>query len=118
LYRAHFLAMSETNEVTSALFALLREMNAVPSGPISLYEIGPPLISKGYTQDQILNILFFHNGKEIELIPGNRLRVISLFKAATSKRARNLSTSISSSIVDFFIKMWCEASFDKAFRSE
>jgi len=55
---------------------LLRTLEAKPSTPISLYDIGAPLVGAGFTQDEIVNVLFqMQDDKDIELIAGNRLRV-------------------------------------------
>ena len=59
-----------------AFLDLLREKNASPDVPISNYEIGPPLVAKGFTQDEIVNAMFAlqHEG-HIEIMNGNRTRV-------------------------------------------
>ncbi|KQT02812.1 hypothetical protein ASG42_25280 [Rhizobium sp. Leaf391] len=48
-------------------------------GPTSLYEIGVPLVGRGFEQDPIVNALFglSHEGV-IEFLPGNALRVLKL----------------------------------------
>ena len=65
-------------ETIDALLEQLRSLDAKPDQPISImYDIGMPMIAAGYTQDQILNALFYlENKKTIELLPGNRLRLI------------------------------------------
>ncbi|WP_313199944.1 hypothetical protein [Rhizobium sp.] len=64
-------------EPTDALLEQLRLLNAKPDTPISMFDIGIPLIGLGYTQEEILNALFYlESKKQIELLPGNRLRLI------------------------------------------
>lgn len=64
-------------EPTDALLEQLRLLNAKPDKPISMFDIGIPLIGLGYTQEEILNALFYlESKKQIELLPGNRLRLI------------------------------------------
>ena len=64
-------------ETPDALLEQLRLLNARPDKPISMFDIGVPLIGLGYTQDQILTALFYLESKKtIELLPGNRLRLI------------------------------------------
>ncbi len=49
---------------------------ADPAQPISLLEIGPPLVAKGYDQEEIVNALYaLQNEGVLSLISGNRLQV-------------------------------------------
>lgn len=64
-------------EPTDAILEQLRLLNAKPDQPVGMFDIGIPLIGLGYSQDQILNALFYlESKKQIELLPGNRLRLI------------------------------------------
>lgn len=64
-------------ETTDAILEQLRILDAKPDAPISIFEIGVPLVGAGYSQDQILNALFYLESKKtIELLPGNRFRLI------------------------------------------
>ena len=59
-----------------ALLDLLRELNASPDVPISNYEIGPPLVAKGFTQDEIVSAMeALGRQGHIEIMTGNRTRV-------------------------------------------
>ena len=40
-------------DAKTAILALLREIEATPERAISLYDIGVPLVAKGYEQDAI-----------------------------------------------------------------
>ncbi|MGR8963711.1 hypothetical protein [Rhizobium leguminosarum] len=52
----------------------LRDLKADSEIPISLYDIGGPLVGRGYEQDQVVNALYsLQSDGVIELIPGNRL---------------------------------------------
>jgi hypothetical protein len=50
-------------EPTDALLEQLRLPNAKPDMPISMFDIGIPLIGLGYTQEEILNALFYSKAK-------------------------------------------------------
>ena len=71
--------MSRHEQTKTAILDRLKELNVDPTNPISLYEIGVPLVSAGYTEDEIFHAL---NGliddRVVELISGNRLRVVKL----------------------------------------
>lgn len=65
-------------ETIDALLEQLRALDAKPDAPISIFDIGVPLMGAGHSQEQILNALFYLEGKkQIELLPGNRLRVVT-----------------------------------------
>ncbi len=57
-----------------ALLMLLKEMGLEPGVSISLYEIGPPLIGQGISQDATVNALYALKDEGIIDLPsGNRL---------------------------------------------
>jgi hypothetical protein len=73
-------------DTTDAILEQLRLLDAKPDAPISLFEIGVPLTSAGHTQDAIVNGLFYLQGlKKIELLPGNRVRVVTSLCNAIKK---------------------------------
>jgi hypothetical protein len=64
-------------EAIEAVLEQLRALNAKPDTPISIFDIGIPMIGAGYSQDRILNALYYpESKKQIELLPGNRLKLI------------------------------------------
>jgi hypothetical protein len=60
--------------------AIVEEIKAVESEPlavINLLDIGPALVRQGFDQHTIVNALFaMQSSKVIELLPGNRLRLM------------------------------------------
>lgn len=59
-----------------ALIDLLRTFGDAPTG---LYSVGVPMVSQGFTQDEILNALMaLSRDKAIELLPTNEVRVLRL----------------------------------------
>lgn len=53
--------------------ALLPRAHAI----LDLYDIGQPLVAQGFTETEILDVLIkLTHQKVIELLPGNRLRVL------------------------------------------
>ena len=71
--------MSEPTDAREALLALLKELGLEPGVPLSLYEIGPPLIGQGISEDSIVNALdALKEAGMIDLPGGNRLVVIKL----------------------------------------
>ena len=72
----HLFRMSRFDETCTALLDQLRLLKATPAAPISLYDIGVPLVAAGFTEDEIFHALLqLQHDKAIELIEGNRLRV-------------------------------------------
>jgi hypothetical protein len=70
-------AENRYDEARTAFFDVLRSLGAEPGKPISNYGIGPPMIMRGFTQDEIVNVMFsLQANKAIELLPGNRLEVL------------------------------------------
>ncbi|MGO7674853.1 hypothetical protein ACC685_33360 [Rhizobium ruizarguesonis] len=68
--------MTRHDETKAAIVALLREIEADPAKPLSLYDIGVPLVPKGYTQDELVSALYALQAEGvISLIEGNRLQV-------------------------------------------
>ena len=67
------VAHKRHQEALTALMALLPRAHAV----LDLYDIGQPLVAQGFTETEILNVLIkLTHQKVIELLPGNRLRVL------------------------------------------
>ncbi len=65
------------DETATALAELLRELDAQPGSPISLYDIVQPLVAKGHEESVIVDVLYsMQAAKEIELLPGNRMQVL------------------------------------------
>ncbi len=53
---------------------LLRDLKVTPEKPLSLYDVGVPLVPRGYTQDELVDALFGLKSQGlIDLISGNRL---------------------------------------------
>ncbi len=64
-------------DVAEALTQLLRTFEI--DQPRSLYDVGAPLIGQGFMQSDVLDALFFLRSEgKIELLDGNRVRVVSL----------------------------------------
>ncbi len=62
---------------TDAIMAQLREHNAAEK-PINLLEIGSTLIVAGYTQEQLVNGLFYlQSMKQIELLDSNQVIIVT-----------------------------------------
>jgi hypothetical protein len=71
--------MERHEELQQALVDLLVSLDVKPEGTINLYRIGPPLAALGYTQEEMVNTLFFmESQRNIKLIDGNRLQVLNL----------------------------------------
>jgi hypothetical protein len=69
--------MDRHDETKAAIINRLRELNAEPSKPISIYEIGVPLVKAQFTEDEIMYALFaLESEKTIELMGDNRLRLL------------------------------------------
>lgn len=69
--------MRTAEELETAMLAVLAALQAGPDNPISLLLVGSSLIEQGFTQDQIINRLYrMEAGKQIELLQGNRLRLV------------------------------------------
>ncbi|MBW6426110.1 hypothetical protein KX729_32640 [Rhizobium sp. XQZ8] len=49
--------MERWEEVRQAIIDLLRELKIEPEKALSLYEIGIPLVPKGFSQDELVNAL-------------------------------------------------------------
>ncbi|WP_245505225.1 hypothetical protein [Neorhizobium sp. S3-V5DH] len=60
----------------TALVNLLRELG---TETIDMFDIGVPLVDRGFTQNEIVDaIMMLEHRRFVELIPGNRLRVLKL----------------------------------------
>jgi diketogulonate reductase-like aldo/keto reductase len=66
--------LNRYEETRAALLDLLRTLGV---DPVSLYKVGVPLVGQGFTQDDILNVLFALSREGvIEFLPGNSLMVL------------------------------------------
>ncbi|KQY14409.1 hypothetical protein [Rhizobium sp. Root482] len=62
---------------SEAIVDVLRRIGATPDKPVGMYEIGVPLVGNPYTQDDIVNGLFWLQRKGvIELKNDNRLQLV------------------------------------------
>ncbi len=67
--------MNRYDETRAALVELLRTFGA---DAVSVYKVGVPLVSQGFSQDEILNVLFTLSREGvIELLGTNELRVLT-----------------------------------------
>jgi hypothetical protein len=68
--------MNRYEEVWGDLIEILQGLGTEPT---SLYAVGVPMVAKGFTQDEVLNVIMaLEREKRIELLPGNRLRVLAI----------------------------------------
>ena len=65
-------------DARSALLTLLKEMALEPDMSLSLYEIGPPLIGQGISQDSIVDALYALKDEGVINLPGNRLELLKV----------------------------------------
>ncbi|MEY9534700.1 hypothetical protein ABIA19_004553 [Sinorhizobium fredii] len=69
--------MSRFTETETALFERLRALKALPDMSINVPDIGVPLTAAGFTQDDIVEVLYaLEQDKIIALLPGNRLLML------------------------------------------
>lgn len=67
--------MADFTEPEMTVLQTLKDKGATTEQPVSLLEIGPSLVSAGYTEHQIVNLLFSLESKNaIDLLDGNRAR--------------------------------------------
>ncbi|KAA0697391.1 hypothetical protein DTW90_18340 [Neorhizobium sp. P12A] len=65
------------DEIRAAFFEVLQTLGVEPGKPISNYDIGPPMVMRGFTQDEIVHVLFsLQTRKVIALLPGNRIELL------------------------------------------
>jgi hypothetical protein len=75
--------MSRYDEIRADLIDIL---NGLRPDATSLYAVGVPMVGKGFNQDEILNALMALDRENIiELLPGNRLRVLSAQKLSAKR---------------------------------
>jgi hypothetical protein len=75
--------LSRYDEIRADLIDILNEL-----GPdaTSLYDVGVPMVGNGFNQDEILNALMaLLRENIIELLPGNRLRVLPARKLSAKR---------------------------------
>ncbi|MDM9645593.1 hypothetical protein [Rhizobium sp. S163] len=63
----------------AALITLLKEMRLELGVPLSLYELGPPLVRQGISQDSIVDALYALKDEGVIDLPGNRLVLLKVF---------------------------------------
>jgi hypothetical protein len=69
--------MSRFTETEIALIERLRALKDMPDMSINVFEVGDPLTSAGFSQDEILEVLYaLEQDKIIALLPGNRLTML------------------------------------------
>ena len=69
--------MSRFDDTETALLERLRTMKAKPEMTINLFDIGVPLNASGFSQDEIMEVLFaFEQDKIIAFASGNRLLML------------------------------------------
>ncbi len=69
--------MSRFAETETALIERLRALKALPEMSINVFDIGVPLTATGFTQDEIMEVLYaLEQDKIIALLPGNRLLML------------------------------------------
>lgn len=72
--------MSRFDEIEIAIIELLHSLN--PTVPISLYDVGVPLVGAGFGQEEIINVLFaMKEAGTIDFIDGNHLCITASFPA-------------------------------------
>jgi hypothetical protein len=69
--------MRQQETVKVALIDLLQTLEIERAVPVNLYEIGPPMVAKGFTENDILHALYaLKDSGIIDLVEGNRLVLI------------------------------------------
>ncbi len=69
--------MSRFTETEIALIERLRALKALPDTSINVFDIGVPLTAAGFTQDEIMEVLYaLEQDKIVSLLPGNRLMML------------------------------------------
>ena len=69
--------MSRFDDTETALLERLRTMKAKPEMKINLFDIGVPLNASGFSQDEIMKVLFaLEQDKIIAFASGNRLLML------------------------------------------
>lgn len=63
--------------VNEAIIEVLRKIGATTAEPVSCYDIGKPLIAKGFSEMEILNGLLRLQGEgQFDFVGGNRVRLV------------------------------------------
>lgn len=69
--------MERHDAVKATILDLLRDRQLEPGSAISMYEIGVPLVAKGFDQHELVQALFsLEADKTIEILPANGLRLL------------------------------------------
>jgi hypothetical protein len=66
------------SKASEAILDVLRDMKATPEATVETFEVGIPLVlEKGFSQDDVVNgLIWLQSEKVIELLGGNRLRLV------------------------------------------
>ncbi|WP_276118306.1 hypothetical protein [Pararhizobium qamdonense] len=63
--------------INEAIIELLHEIGATTAKPVSCFDIGVPLVAKGFTEMEVLNGLLRLQGEGLfDFVGGNRLRLV------------------------------------------
>ncbi|MDM9626280.1 hypothetical protein QTL95_10255 [Rhizobium sp. S152] len=69
--------MSEQRDTKAALLALLESLGVEPDTSINLYEIGPPMVADGFTENDVVNALYaLKDEGVIDLLGNNQLLLV------------------------------------------
>ncbi len=69
--------MSRFEDTETALLERLRALKAKPEMTINMFDIGVPMSAAGFTQDEIMAVLYaLEQDKIIAIGPGNRLLIL------------------------------------------
>lgn len=69
--------MDQEADIVRKLMATFRGLDLKPGVPVSLYEIGPPMIAAGFTQLEVADTLYALQGRKVlNLLDGNRLALV------------------------------------------
>jgi hypothetical protein len=68
--------MTRYEETKAAIMGILKDIQATPEKAISMYDIGIPLVTRGYAQGELVDTLFSMEREGIiELLMSNGLRL-------------------------------------------
>ena len=66
------------SKASEAILDVLRDIKATPDQPIEIYAIGIPMVmERKFTEDEVYHaLMWLQSDKVIELMDGNRLRLV------------------------------------------